>query len=304
MNSTTTMPDASLRSAAIRAALALLATISMFGVGSAMRAAPPSTQPAAPKAPATPPVPPAPAPAEPAAKPPKGAADRSKPAPTDLFAKITTSRGTFRVALHAAETPLTVTNFCNLARKGFFDGLPVHLHTRVMRGSGRPFEGFHPEWTFRREFSPKLRFEQAGCMAMLRLGEGTAGTTNPTEWFVTVKQQPRWTLDIPIFASVVEGQSVVDQLRPDDSIVSVVIDGDPSPLFARYAKEIAAWDEGLARSGWPRKSGAPSAPDSSTPPSAPGSAKPPAQDPATPPAPSDTPARTPPAAPPSTPPIR
>lgn len=174
------------------------------------------------------------------------------------------------MALHDKEAPLAVANFCNLARKGFFDDLPIPHYTRVLRGSGRPNGAFTPTWTFRREFSPKLRFEQAGCLAMFRLGEGTGATTHPTEWFVTIKHQPRWTLDYPIFGTVIAGQPVVDRLQKEDMIVKVEIDGDTKPLFDRHAKEIAQWDEALARSGWAPKHPSLPANTPPTPPTTPG----------------------------------
>ena len=43
-----------------------------------------------------------------------------------MQATMTTSKGDIRLTLFAEKTPLTVANFDNLARRGFFDGLNFH----------------------------------------------------------------------------------------------------------------------------------------------------------------------------------
>ena len=43
-----------------------------------------------------------------------------------LSAIFDTDRGTIRVELYPDKAPLTVANFVNLARRGFYDGLTFH----------------------------------------------------------------------------------------------------------------------------------------------------------------------------------
>ena len=45
---------------------------------------------------------------------------------TALTAVFTTARGTIRIKLTPDQTPLTVANFVNLAKRGFYDGLTFH----------------------------------------------------------------------------------------------------------------------------------------------------------------------------------
>jgi len=248
--------------------LMLLAAVTLAVMAGASAASPPAAAPAAP--PATDALP-------------------------ELSALVVTNRGSFRFKLHSNEAPLTVANFCNLAAKGFFDGLPVHESTRVMRGTGLPSANFNPSWTFRREFNKRLRFDDAGCVAMRRLGEGGDATTHPTRWFVTIKEQPRWTLEHAIFGTVTHGMGVVHLLEIGDVIERVQIEGDAAPLLARHAQQIAVWDAALARSGWqPGQTWTP-------PPPLPPIAAPPAASPSAPPAPPAAPPSpaAPPAAPPS-----
>ena len=43
-----------------------------------------------------------------------------------LYANFDTDRGAVRVELYPDKAPLTVANFVNLARRGFYDGLNFH----------------------------------------------------------------------------------------------------------------------------------------------------------------------------------
>ena len=43
-----------------------------------------------------------------------------------LIATFDTARGPIQVELHADKAPLTVANFVNLAKRGFYDGLNFH----------------------------------------------------------------------------------------------------------------------------------------------------------------------------------
>ena len=45
---------------------------------------------------------------------------------SELIATFNTSRGPIRLRLHADKTPVTVANFVNLAKRGFYDGLSFH----------------------------------------------------------------------------------------------------------------------------------------------------------------------------------
>lgn len=198
-----------------------------------------------------------------------------KPPPTvgKLTAKVTTSRGPFTFELHAEEAPVSVTNFCHLARNGFFDGTVVNTKTRVYRIMGPALDGFDPGYRIRREFSNKLKHDRAG-----RVGVGRAPQKSdaiPTQFSVTVKEQPSWNLDVPIFGTIIDGQTVVNNLDVTDRVLKVEVVGDPSALFEHYADRIKQWDAALKQRGWkpggPPPSIAPRSPEggNATPPTAP-----------------------------------
>jgi cyclophilin family peptidyl-prolyl cis-trans isomerase len=182
-------------------------------------------------APASPPTTPTPAP------PP------APPAAAPLLARVQTAKGSFTIELRVAEAPITCANFVNLVRRGAYDRSAVHDATRVIRQSGGPGRSFYPGYVIRREFSAKLMFEGPGMVAMQKAPDGEHA--HGTQFFVTVKEQSRWNLDIPIFATVSRGQDVVNMLEMGDAIERIELDGNPAPLLARFAKEIAAWNTAL-----------------------------------------------------------
>ena len=180
-------------------------------------------------APAAPPTTPAPPPAPPAAAP--------------LLARVRTAKGQFTIELRVSEAPISCANFVNLVRRGAYDRSAVHDATRVLRQCGGPGRSFDPGYVIRREFSAKLMFDGPGMVAMQKAPDGAHA--HGTQFFVTVKEQSRWNLDIPIFATVSRGQDVVNTLAVGDGIERIEIEGDPAPLLARFAKEIAAWNTAL-----------------------------------------------------------
>src|ERR687891_158151 len=111
--------------------------------------------------------------------PPSGALDTSK----SYRARFKTERGEIVADLHAADAPMTVENFVNLARAGFYDGTTFH---RVIpgfmaqggdpTGSGRGGPGYN----FRDEFSTR-RHDGAGVLSMANAGPNTNGS----QFFIT-----------------------------------------------------------------------------------------------------------------------
>jgi peptidyl-prolyl cis-trans isomerase B (cyclophilin B) len=141
------------------------------------------------------------------------------------------------------EAPISCANFVNLVQRGAYDRSAFHDWTRVLRQSGGPSQSFDPGYTIRREFSAKLMFEGPGMVAMQKSPDGQRA--HGTQFFVTVKEQSRWNLDIPIFGTVASGQAVVDALAKGDAITQIVIEGDPAPLLQRFANEVVEWNTAL-----------------------------------------------------------
>lgn len=133
---------------------------------------------------------------------------------------IDTEKGTIEIELAVLDAPLTVNNFIALARRGFFNGTPIHrvvpdfvLQDGDPRGDG---EG-GPGYTIRDELNerPYLR----GTVGMALDWKDTGGS----QFFITYSPQPHLDARYTAFGTVVNGMDVVDRLVRGDVIRSVRI---------------------------------------------------------------------------------
>jgi cyclophilin family peptidyl-prolyl cis-trans isomerase len=165
-------------------------------------------------------------------QPPSGDLDLSK----SYAATITTERGAFDVELFAADAPLTVENFVNLARAGFYDGTTFHRVIPGFMAQGGDPTGTGrggPGYTFRDEFSPSRRHDGPGVLSMANAGPGTNGS----QFFITFGPTPHLDNRHSVFGRVTEGMDVVRSIRERDP------DRDPNPGDAIETIEI---EEGQA----------------------------------------------------------
>ena len=161
-----------------------------------------------------------------------------------LQAVIKTDKGDIKLELYDQKTPLTVANFVNLAKRGYYDGIVFH---RVI--SGFMIQGGDPTGTgrggpgyrFEDEFDPSLRHDGPGVLSMANAGPGTNGS----QFFITHVATPHLDGRHSVFGRVLEGQSVVDAIRQGDKIQSVEIIGDTAPLMEKMKDRIAEWNKVL-----------------------------------------------------------
>lgn len=161
-----------------------------------------------------------------------------------LIANFDTDRGTIRVELAADKAPLTVANFVNLAKRGFYDGLSFHrviadfmIQGGCPEGSGRGGPGYR----FEDEVGTGLTHER-GVLSMANAGPGTNGS----QFFIT--HVPCGWLDgkHTVFGKVIEGIEVVDAVQQGDAIKAVKIEGDAEAALAARADRVAEWNKVLA----------------------------------------------------------
>ena len=167
----------------------------------------------------------------------------------ELRAKIITSRGDIVIDLETDEAPVLCANFVNLVQRDFFDGLSFQRSSTVMRQAGNPYESdtrhYRPGYRLLPEFSPNLTFATAGMVACVFFNNTDPPDIRPTEFFLTVKPQSRWTFEYPIFATISEGQSVTESLEDNDRIQSIELIGDPDQLLSTHAELVALWNRQL-----------------------------------------------------------
>ena len=161
-----------------------------------------------------------------------------------LTAIFDTARGPIRVELLPDQAPLTVANFVNLARHGFYDGLDFHrvipdfmIQGGCPEGSGRGGPGYR----FEDETGNGVRHER-GVLSMANAGPNTNGS----QFFIT--HVPCGWLDgkHTVFGKVVEGLDVVDAIAQGDAINSVKIEGDAEAALAARADRVAEWSRYLS----------------------------------------------------------
>ena len=155
-----------------------------------------------------------------------------------------TNKGTFVVELYPDKAPLTVANFVNLARRGFYDGLDFHrvIGDFMIQGGCPQGTGTGgPGYKFEDEARNGLGHER-GVLSMANAGPDTNGS----QFFIT--HVPTGWLDgkHTVFGKVIEGMEVVDKVAQGDLIKSVRIDGDVDAVLAAKADRVAEWNRILA----------------------------------------------------------
>lgn len=161
-----------------------------------------------------------------------------------VFAVIDTTKGSIRLRLHADKTPLTVANFVNLARRGYYDGVTFHrVIAQFMVQGGDPTATGRggPGYRFGDEFVGDLRHDRPGILSMANAGPGTNGS----QFFITHVPTPHLDGKHTVFGEVTEGQDVVDAIRQGDTMNSVTIEGDADALLESQRDQVNAWNTAL-----------------------------------------------------------
>jgi len=160
-----------------------------------------------------------------------------------LIATIKTEKGDIKLQLHADKTPVTVANFVNLAKRGFYDGLAFHrvipdfmIQGGCPEGSGRGGPGY----TFEDEINPELKHTRPGILSMANAGLGTNGS----QFFITHVPTPWLDGKHTVFGKVMDSddQKTVNNIRQGDVIESITIDGDIDDLFASVEDRLKQWN--------------------------------------------------------------
>jgi cyclophilin family peptidyl-prolyl cis-trans isomerase len=145
------------------------------------------------------------------------------PAGQELFtprAILHTRRGKIEIHLDIVEAPLTSASFVELARRGFYDGLPFHrvIPAFVAQGGDPRGDGSGgPGYTLRCEIGQ--RPYGRGAVGMAHSGKDTGGS----QFFIALTPQPHLDGGYTLFGWVASGMEAADALRPGDVIEKVEI---------------------------------------------------------------------------------
>lgn len=163
---------------------------------------------------------------------------------TTLKAIMQTSKGTINISLFADQTPVTVANFVNLAKRGYYDGLNFHrvINDFMIQGGCPDGNGMGgPGYEFEDEFSKDLRHDKPGILSMANAGRATNGS----QFFITHVPTPHLDGNHTVFGAVVssEDQKVVNSIVKGDIIEKVTIEGDASVLMEQVKEKVAKWNQ-------------------------------------------------------------
>ena len=137
-----------------------------------------------------------------------------------VTASFETASGTFRIELYAADAPLTVHNFVQLARAGKLDALVFHRVVPgfvIQDGDPRGDGSGGPPYRIRCEIN--TRRYGVGAVGMALSGKDTGGS----QYFATQTPQPHLDGGYTLFGQVLEGQEIVDRMVQGTAIQRVTI---------------------------------------------------------------------------------
>lgn len=167
--------------------------------------------------------------------------------------KIITAKGDVNINLLPDKSPVTVANFVNLVKKGYYDGLKFHrVIDNFMAQGGDPTGtgAGGPGYRFEDEVNNGLNFSKAGKLAMANAGPGTNGsqffiTTVPTEWLNG---------NHTIFGEVASEADldVVKKLSNGDVMTKVVVEGDVDAFLKTQKNRVDSWNKTL-KQNFPNK---------------------------------------------------
>jgi len=135
-------------------------------------------------------------------------------------AVVTTTKGSFTIELLPEDAPLTVDNFVQLARRGYYRGIVFHRvvpNFVIQDGDPRGDGNGGPGYAIRCEVN-EVPYDR-GAVGMALSGKDTGGS----QWFVTHSPQPHLDGGYTVFGRVVAGMNVVDAIVRGDVIRSIVI---------------------------------------------------------------------------------
>ncbi|MGI8607742.1 MAG: peptidylprolyl isomerase [Candidatus Dormibacteria bacterium] len=137
-------------------------------------------------------------------------------------ATVDTTKGQVVMDLMPNLAPVTVNNFVNLARKGYYDGLTFHRYVAdfVIQGGDPTGTGSGgPGYKF--EDEPVKAGYREGAVAMANSGPNTNGS----QFFIcNTDCQNKLTPSYNLFGYVIDGIDVVKQLRQGDKMDKIEIE--------------------------------------------------------------------------------
>ncbi|MCM2271247.1 MAG: HEAT repeat domain-containing protein [candidate division Zixibacteria bacterium] len=145
---------------------------------------------------------------------------------TNPIAHVFTDKGEITFELLFDIAPLTVINFVELAKSGFYDGLLFHrvVPNFVAQGGDPRGDGWGgPEYFIRCEYS-RVPYSR-GTVGIATSGKDTGGS----QFFITLSPQPHLNGRYTVFGQVTSGMEFADEITRGDVIQRITITEGPEP---------------------------------------------------------------------------
>ena len=161
----------------------------------------------------------------------------------EVNAVMRTSKGDIKLRLFADKAPITVANFVNLAKRGFYDGLTFHrvipdfmIQGGCPHGTGTGGPGYR----FEDECMTGLSHDAPGKLSMANAGPGTNGS----QFFITHVKTSWLDGKHTVFGEVLDAddQAVVDAIAMGDILESIELEGEEA-ILASQVERVSAWNE-------------------------------------------------------------
>ena len=140
--------------------------------------------------------------------------------------RIETNQGVMEGKLFHDKAPITVSNFVELACKGYYDGVIFHrVIPKFMIQGGDPTGtgSGGPGYSFQDEFHKDLKHSKAGLLSMANAGPNTNGS----QFFITVVPTPHLDNRHAVFGEITKGLDIAIKIsnvpapgtRPKDKVI-------------------------------------------------------------------------------------
>jgi peptidyl-prolyl cis-trans isomerase B (cyclophilin B) len=156
--------------------------------------------------------------------------------------ELDTTKGKIDIELYADKTPITVANFVNLTKRGYYNGIKFHRVIPDFMVQGGDPDGMGtggPGYEFEDEFVDDLRHTGPGILSMANRGP----RTNGSQFFITHVPTPWLDGKHTVFGRVVSGQDIVDAIKQGDEIKTAKITaGDADAVLAKAKPKVDEWN--------------------------------------------------------------
>ncbi|MGL5278761.1 MAG: peptidylprolyl isomerase [Cetobacterium sp.] len=164
----------------------------------------------------------------------------------DIRATFVTTQGDISFYLYPEASPVTVANFINLAKRGFYDNTKIHraVENFVVQGgdpTGRGDGG--PGYSIPDEFSKWLDFYQPGMLAMANTGPETGGS----QFFFTLYPADWLNNKHTLFGEYIEEKDFnnIKKLEVGDVIKEIKFTGDVDLFLSLHKTQVEEWNSTL-----------------------------------------------------------